>query len=60
MLSSPQDEPRSRGGFGPQPHPNFIGVLCEATLNYRHGEVARAGEDTAEVGRCCGCPVVQS
>ena len=33
------------GASGPQPHPSFIGFLCQAAFGDRDGEVAGAGED---------------
>lgn len=33
------------GGFGPQPHRDFIEVSVDAAVNHRDGTVARAGED---------------
>jgi hypothetical protein len=34
-----------RGASGPQPHRNFIEVLCETSLDYRTWTVEGAGED---------------
>jgi hypothetical protein len=34
-----------RGESGPEPHPNFIEVLCGAAVGGGSGEVARAGEN---------------
>jgi hypothetical protein len=43
------------GGIGPEPHPSFIEVFCEAALDDRDGEVEGAGEDATEItGRCRG------
>jgi hypothetical protein len=35
------------GGFGPQPHPDFIEVSDEVAVSHCDGEVAGAGEDGA-------------
>ena len=35
------------GAIGPQPHPSFVDVFCEAAFGDSHWEVARAGEDAA-------------
>ena len=41
---------RSGGGVsGAKPHSNFIDVLCGSTLGRGPREVARAGEDGAQV-----------
>jgi hypothetical protein len=32
-------------GSGPQPHPNFAALFCEAAIRDGGGEVAGAGED---------------
>jgi hypothetical protein len=39
------------GGMDPEPHSDFIEVLCNAAFRYRDGEVERAGEDGKNVGR---------
>jgi hypothetical protein len=36
------------GAFGPQAHPNFIGLFSEAALDDRDGAMARAGQDGAQ------------
>jgi hypothetical protein len=38
---------RKRGQFGPQPHPNFIEVFCQAAVGDGHRTVERAGKDAA-------------
>ena len=39
----------NEGASGPQPHPSFIEVSCEAPLGWGHGAVAGAGEDAEEM-----------
>jgi len=35
------------GAIGPEPHPNFINLFCDAAVGDSHREVERAGEDAA-------------
>jgi hypothetical protein len=35
------------GAIGPEPHPNFIEVFCEAAVGDPYREVAGAGEDAS-------------
>jgi len=37
------------GGSGPQPHPNFIDVFCQAAFGGGERAVERAGEDGADM-----------
>jgi hypothetical protein len=36
---------RLNGGFGPEPHPGFIGVFAPVAIHHCHRTLAGAGED---------------
>jgi hypothetical protein len=40
---------RLNGGFGPQPHPSFIEISCQATVHDGKGTLEGAGEDGADM-----------